>query len=596
MASQDYRATAPRSLGLRWACEKVLLAAPRGFCAGVEMAIKALAWMVRAFEPPVYCYHEIVHNRLVVDRFRDLGVVFVDDIAEVPDGRAAHAERPRVGARGRRGGPGQRRATWSTPSARSSPRCTTRSRCGPARATASSTSATRATTRRSARWRWRPTPSTWSSPRTTSPRSPAFDDPVALLAQTTLSATATGRACRRAPRERFPDLWMPGRSDLCFATTNRQSALMEIAATLRCRSSSSARPTRRTPSPSRSWRASRAAPGCYRVNGADELPDDLDGHGRASPPGPRRPRSWSTPSSTGWHPSTASRRCAITDEDEYFPPPRRAARPARRGRRAGHVRVRRIRARPAGGQRPPAARQRRPGHVGLSARYAGGPSAMTSRTAVAPMSNGEKRTSHQVAPAVAQGAGSSPGQPSTTTSTGARNCVVHGARRPARRVARASPGRSGNTRRSGPPGAAASGWPPAGDPERHPGLLYRCGLEGHAIGDVVRALVSHLVARPQRGHEVEPLVEHLAAGAVVELFAEGGQLPGRVAAGADPEHESPAREPVDAARLAGDDVWPPPGKRRDERTDPHACSVATAMAASVIQASATCVAGARYCT
>jgi 4-hydroxy-3-methylbut-2-enyl diphosphate reductase len=45
--------------------ERVLLAAPRGFCAGVEMAIKALAWMVRAFEPPVYCYHEIVHNQLV---------------------------------------------------------------------------------------------------------------------------------------------------------------------------------------------------------------------------------------------------------------------------------------------------------------------------------------------------------------------------------------------------------------------------------------------------------------------------------------------------------------------------------------------------
>ena len=54
------------------AVDKVLLAAPRGFCAGVEMAIKALAWMVRAFDAPVYCYHEIVHNRLVVQRFTDL--------------------------------------------------------------------------------------------------------------------------------------------------------------------------------------------------------------------------------------------------------------------------------------------------------------------------------------------------------------------------------------------------------------------------------------------------------------------------------------------------------------------------------------------
>src|SRR3954463_8906866 len=68
------------------AVDRVLLDAPRGVCAGVEMAIKALTWMVRTFEPPVYCYHEIVHNQVVVDRFRALGVVFVDDIAEVPEG------------------------------------------------------------------------------------------------------------------------------------------------------------------------------------------------------------------------------------------------------------------------------------------------------------------------------------------------------------------------------------------------------------------------------------------------------------------------------------------------------------------------------
>ena len=64
------------------------------------MAIKALAWMVRAFEPPVYCYHEIAHNRRVVDRFRNLGVVFVDDVSEVPEGRplmlSAHGSAPDV--------------------------------------------------------------------------------------------------------------------------------------------------------------------------------------------------------------------------------------------------------------------------------------------------------------------------------------------------------------------------------------------------------------------------------------------------------------------------------------------------------------------
>ena len=80
--------------------DRVMLAEPRGFCAGVEKAIKALAWMVRVFEPPVYCYHEIVHNRHVVDRFRDQGVVFVDDVAEVPAGAplmlSAHGSAPEV--------------------------------------------------------------------------------------------------------------------------------------------------------------------------------------------------------------------------------------------------------------------------------------------------------------------------------------------------------------------------------------------------------------------------------------------------------------------------------------------------------------------
>ena len=77
-----------------------MLAEPRGFCAGVEKAIKALAWMVRVFEPPVYCYHEIVHNRHVVERFRAQGVIFVDDVAEVPAGAplmlSAHGSAPEV--------------------------------------------------------------------------------------------------------------------------------------------------------------------------------------------------------------------------------------------------------------------------------------------------------------------------------------------------------------------------------------------------------------------------------------------------------------------------------------------------------------------
>src|SRR3954465_15346305 len=80
------------------AVEQVLLASPRGFCAGVEMAIKALGGMVRVFAPPVSCYPEIAHNKLVVGRFEALGVVFVDDIADVPEGAplmlSAHGSAP----------------------------------------------------------------------------------------------------------------------------------------------------------------------------------------------------------------------------------------------------------------------------------------------------------------------------------------------------------------------------------------------------------------------------------------------------------------------------------------------------------------------
>ena len=65
---------------------KILLANPRGFCAGVNMAIDALDTALAAYGRPLYVYHEIVHNRPIVDRFRDKGVVFVDDISEVPAG------------------------------------------------------------------------------------------------------------------------------------------------------------------------------------------------------------------------------------------------------------------------------------------------------------------------------------------------------------------------------------------------------------------------------------------------------------------------------------------------------------------------------
>ena len=66
---------------------RVLIAAPRGFCAGVDRAIKIVELAIERFGPPVYVRHEIVHNRFVVDRLRGLGAVFVKELDEVPDGR-----------------------------------------------------------------------------------------------------------------------------------------------------------------------------------------------------------------------------------------------------------------------------------------------------------------------------------------------------------------------------------------------------------------------------------------------------------------------------------------------------------------------------
>jgi len=66
---------------------KVLIAAPRGFCAGVDRAIQIVELALERFGAPVYVRHEIVHNRFVVERLRDLGAVFVDELDEVPDDR-----------------------------------------------------------------------------------------------------------------------------------------------------------------------------------------------------------------------------------------------------------------------------------------------------------------------------------------------------------------------------------------------------------------------------------------------------------------------------------------------------------------------------
>lgn len=79
---------------------RIILAAPRGFCAGVNMAIESLDLAIERFGVPIYVYHEIVHNQYVVKTFRDKGAVFVDSLMEVPSGStvlfSAHGVSPEI--------------------------------------------------------------------------------------------------------------------------------------------------------------------------------------------------------------------------------------------------------------------------------------------------------------------------------------------------------------------------------------------------------------------------------------------------------------------------------------------------------------------
>jgi 4-hydroxy-3-methylbut-2-enyl diphosphate reductase len=79
---------------------EIILANPRGFCAGVNMAIECLERALEFFGPPLYVYHEIVHNKFVVDKFRRLGTVFVESLDEVPQGSpllySAHGVSPQI--------------------------------------------------------------------------------------------------------------------------------------------------------------------------------------------------------------------------------------------------------------------------------------------------------------------------------------------------------------------------------------------------------------------------------------------------------------------------------------------------------------------
>jgi 4-hydroxy-3-methylbut-2-enyl diphosphate reductase len=304
--------------------ETVLLAEPRGFCAGVEMAIKALAWMVRVFEPPVYCYHEIVHNRLVVDRFRDMGVVFVDDIAEVPDRAplmlSAHGSAPEIVAEARSRGRFVVNAVC--------PLVTKVHHEAKVRAGKGYTILyvghaghdEAVGTLAVAPDAMRLVEHDEDLDRVTA--SVPDPDRVALLAQTTLAVHDWEGVMERA-REAFPELWTATRNDLCFATTNRQSALRAIAARADAVVVIGSANSSNTVALAKVAREAGARV-VVRIDGPDEL--DLDALAGARVVGVTAGASAPEDLVRGvlerLAPTKGVEPVFVTDEDEYFPPPR----------------------------------------------------------------------------------------------------------------------------------------------------------------------------------------------------------------------------------------------------------------------------------
>ncbi len=208
--------------------DKVLLASPRGFCAGVEMAIKALTWMVQVFPPPVYSFHEIVHNASVVAAFERAGVVFVETIEDVPTGApvmlSAHGSAPEVVAAAmQRGGV----VVDAVCPLVTKVHHEVRKRAaegfdiiyvghhGHDEAVGTVAEA--------------PDVVTLVDPDDgLGDYSPTDSSRVALVAQTTLGLYEWQSVLDDAAG-RFPNLWTARRSDLCYATTNRQEAMTALA-------------------------------------------------------------------------------------------------------------------------------------------------------------------------------------------------------------------------------------------------------------------------------------------------------------------------------------------------------------------------------
>ncbi len=205
--------------------DKVYLVTPRGFCAGVEMAIKALSWMLKIYDETIYCYHEIVHNKWIVEKFQNSNVVFIEDPADIPNGAvvmlSAHGTSPSI------------ESAFNEKSS-----LTINSVCP--LVTKVHHEAKRYTDKGTQviyvghKGHDEAIGALGVSPENMhlvenidDVEKLNIDGDAALLAQTTL-AISEWEPIMMSSKNKFENLYMPRKSDLCYATTNRQSAILDV--------------------------------------------------------------------------------------------------------------------------------------------------------------------------------------------------------------------------------------------------------------------------------------------------------------------------------------------------------------------------------
>ncbi len=207
---------------------RILLASPRGFCAGVDRAIEIVELALEVYGAPVYVRHEIVHNRHVVDELRDKGAVFVDEIAQVPGGAlvifSAHGVSPQV--REQASARGLRTLDATCPLVtKVHVEALRYARAGYDIALVGHRGHVEVQGTLGHALQCMQLVETIEDVARLRVRDP---ERLAVLTQTTLSVDDT-RELVEAIRRRFPKTRVPAKDDICYATQNRQNAVKAVA-------------------------------------------------------------------------------------------------------------------------------------------------------------------------------------------------------------------------------------------------------------------------------------------------------------------------------------------------------------------------------